>query len=141
MINRSDSWGKNIELTNWFLRIIRTLEKFQLWLEVKNCSSGKKKPLNSFFYVLLCMHATSLTWAMCLNLKAFFAQKEKLLHKPIIYHIPKKHEKKTIVVVAQPQKNQTPAQSLESTQKKKLWIKKNFFSAHKVSCFSFSFDI
>lgn len=97
MINWPDCWKEEEWRTNWFLRIIRTLEKFQLWDEVKNRCSGYKNIKNSFH--LLCM--PSLIYEQCVCSRASFCA-EKLLHNPIIYHIPKKNMEETIsVVVAQ----------------------------------------
>ena len=53
---------------------------------------------------------------MCLNPKAFFAQKEKILHKPIIYHIPKNMKKNDRRRRAAP-KSDTSAKSREHTKK------------------------
>lgn len=120
MINWPDCWKEKCRRrTNWFLRIIRTLERFQLWTEVKNCYSGSRNIKNSF--LCFALHAISQhTWAMCLNSNVLRPSEEKLLHKLIIYHNPK-HET-TIVVVAQAPTDTSPGWTQKEVYELKIFF-------------------
>ena len=135
MINRSDSWGK-IELTNWFLRIIRTLEKFQLWWRWKIVLRIKKN-LKIVFYVSFCFACHSYMSNVSESESILCSEGKNITQTNNLSH-PKKHEKKRSSSSRSPIIRHQ--RKVSRAHKKKLWIK-NFFSAHKVSCFSFFFDM
>lgn len=96
---------------------------------------GYKNIKNSFLcFALLCMHATSLMSNVSESesiLNKVLLTREKLLHRPIIYHIPE-HEKAIVVVAQAPKSDTSPS---PKRTKKSYELKNTFFSAHKVSCF------